>query len=101
MSMPSKEQILEAAKTSKEAKQALRKLFPSYFEDEEYFDFSKCSHYTFFLGDNKPVGFYNTSIQIRRTGNLQNKGFFLSCDLNWKIVIDNKGQKVLVPTKKQ
>lgn len=83
--MPTKEQVLEAANTSKEAKDALVKLFPSYFEDEKYFSYKEL---------------LNISIPVILSGKYRNKGYLLGAHYNWDIIKDESDCIVLVPTKK-
>lgn len=85
--MPTKEQVIEAASTSKEAKDALVKLFPKYFEEEKYIH----------INDNKKIVHY---LWVRGDGEYKYKGFYLKIDYDWKIVEDKNKTLVLVPTKK-
>ncbi len=39
-------------------------------------------------------------IDVRGSGNYQNKGYYLASGYNWKTVTDNQDSQVLVPTKK-
>lgn len=84
--MPTKEQVLEAASTSKEAKDALVKLFPKYFEDDKYVDLTKESIGNFLC--------------IRENGKYKHKGFYLVGQYDWEITKDDRGVLVLLPTKK-
>ena len=103
MNCLTKEQILEAAKSSKEIKQALKKLCPDAFEDEEYFNLSALidgdSIFFFFLSNNAgfPSKFF---LNVRGVGRLKNKAFFLTSACNWKLEKDNLGVLCLIPTKK-
>ncbi len=82
-----KEQVLKAAETSPEAKEALKELFPEAFEPEfETFEGFE-SH-------------YNPYIDRRDQGNLEGKGLFLSKFWSWSIAIDDQGIQVLQAVKK-
>lgn len=87
--MPTKEQVLEAASTSKEAKDALVKLFPKYFEDDKY---------VYIENEEKITKRF---LYTRMEGKYKNKGFYLSSEFNWEIIKDNSGVLVLLPTKKE
>jgi len=82
-----KEQVLKAAETSPEAKEALKELFPEAFEPEfETFEgFKSCK---------EPY------IQTRNTGNLEGKGLYLDSHYNWSIATDDAGYKVLQAVEK-
>lgn len=90
--MPTKEQILEAAATSPEAKQALEKLFPEYFEEE--LNLYKRTG----IGDRSLFNVHgnasNSMIAIR-----DYKSFYLSNEFDWKLK-DFGDFQTLVPTKK-
>ena len=45
-----------------------------------------------------PVSLASSFIQVRTSGNLSNKGFYLSTSHNWYLVKDDTGFVVLVPT---
>lgn len=91
MKTPTKEQVLEAAKTSTEAKEALQKLFPEVFEDK-YFDLSGFKDFKF--SDN----FF---IERRVDMEYKNKSLYLDSRVNWEIKRDSHDLLCLIPTKKQ
>ena len=82
-----KEQVLKAAETSPEAKEALTKLFPEAFEPE----FETFEGFQFFA---------NPYIARRGRGNLKGKGLCLDGDCNWSIAIDDEGVQILQAVKK-
>ena len=83
--MPTKEQILEAAATSPEAKQALEKLFPEYFG--------------IYVPKIKSICFPDGSRCIENS--IDNKDrFWLNGEYNWSIEKDPAGGLYLIPTKK-
>lgn len=95
MKTPTKEQILEAAKTSPEAKDALKKLFPEVFEEDKYFDLTELN------GGSQSFGTRIGNLMcIRTCGEYANKAFFLADFYKWEIKIDNLGYECLIPTKK-
>lgn len=90
-----KERILEAASKCSTAKETLKTLFPEVFEEEKYFDFSGVK----IKFENLPRGFDSNYFDIRRAGDFVGKGFYLTDNLYWKIIKEDKCQ-VLIPTKK-
>lgn len=80
---PTKEQILKGAEKSQEAKEVLKELFPEVFEPK----ILSCHE-------------LNENMNIRRCGNYKNKSIWLSPYLDWGIVTDDLGVKVLIATKK-
>lgn len=114
MESPTKEQILAAAKTSKEAKAALVQLFPTVFEEERLFDLRKLKINTHFQPsasniDNRNVfeiqSTYDTTdkcstmMAVRGVGKFMHKGFYLANSLEWTLEKDD-GEVILVPRKK-
>lgn len=83
---PTKEQVLEAASTSKEARNALVKLFPKYFEDEKYVDIEDNVMYKYMCR--------------RDGGKYAGKGFYLIPEYNWEIFVEENGVQTLIPTKR-
>lgn len=78
-----KDQVLEAAKTSPQAKKALEKLFPSVFEDNRVF----CRIGSVFLRSSCPNNFYTVITQNKmiRVLNITYNTFWKSADqLNFK-----------------
>lgn len=112
METPTNTQILEAAKTSPEAKKALMKLFPYLFEDEKYFDLGllrvEKSGYDYQLfteeSTKKCITTYNhivhNLLSIRTGGKFAYKSFFLNKLLSWKIINDEAGEVYLIPTRR-
>jgi len=117
MESPTKEQIFEAAKTSKQARDALMKLYPSVFETDKYLDLTKLLVNTDFeptsgaMLKRQPFTIEsvlqasskttNVLLAVRGVGKYLGKGFYLSDSFNWEIVVDDAGgESVLVPTKK-
>ena len=103
MNCPTKEQILEAAKGSKEIKQVLKKWFPKVFENEKYFDLSALIDGDSIFSSEKAynAGFPSKFLlNVRGVGELKNKAFFLTSTCNWKLEKDNLGALCLIPTKK-
>jgi len=95
-----KERILEAANKCGDAKRILKTIFPEVFVDNKYLNF-ECAQHAILRNDIEyPYNFTHMSIQVRSGGNLSHKGFYLSDKFNWELVVDNKGQLVLLPTKK-
>ena len=89
--MPTKEQILEAAATSPEAKQALEKLFPEYFKSVSFDTiYAKQHPYALSLRIN------NHDLLVAYKDCQKFPGILLSDYYNWEIV---EG-KYLTPTKK-
>ena len=96
---PSKEQILEAANDCPQAKDALTKLFPKAFEEEEEWrqldgpdiKIGHCSGY-FFLEDKKSTG---------TIGYIKTFEVFQSAYIKSKVAYDDKGKlsKILVKNK--
>jgi hypothetical protein len=102
MNTPSKEQILEAAKTSPEARKALIELFPEIFQEKKYFDLSKLPKPLFSNEDARSAGFYDKNfLQVRKYDTYANKAFYLSNHYNWELVEDETGMLCLIPTKKE
>jgi len=96
MEQPTKEQILEAAKTSPEAKEALTKLFPTVFEDEKSIDLRKLiidGYWQIFTLEQAKAAGVDVS-------NLKHKAFYLCDDYNWEFERDNGGYLCLIPTRK-
>jgi len=89
--MPTKEQILEAAATSHEAKQALEKLFPEYFNYVS-FDNVYSKQYPYALA----IRIDNHDLLVAYKDCQKFPGILLSDFYNWEIV---EG-KYLIPTKK-
>ena len=83
-------------------KRTIRKNHPECFPKPE-FDFSeyhnKYGSRIFSEEDYKLLGFELTPIQIRNWGKYTHKGFFLSNELEWKLVED-EGSQILIPIKK-
>jgi hypothetical protein len=86
--MPTKEQILEAAATSPEAKQALEKLFPEYFKNIITIEGGK-----FFICDSLAL-----SIEEGKFGN-KDVEFHLESSFDWVMKPSSLGYQ-LIPTKK-
>ena len=83
-----KEQVLKAAETSPEAKQALQELFPDAFEPEwESFEGFKVS--------------YDPYMSVSGSGSLARKGLYLSRNWDWLLTIDNCGDQILQARKKK
>lgn len=99
-----KERILEAASKCSAAKETLKDLFPTAFEDDKYFDLSKLpnnNYYLFSNEDAKAAGFFNNELlQIRTLEEYANKAFYLDYRYNWELKRDSADQLVLIPTKK-
>jgi len=90
--MPTKEQILEAAATIPEAKQALEKLFPEYFDNRVLLDDVYAKQYPYALSLR-----LNESDLLTVYKDCQNyKGIVLSSNYKWELVDD----RILIPTKK-
>lgn len=115
MEAPNKDQILEAAKTSPEAKAALLKLFPSVFEDERLIDLTELTLNSQFSYIHSPNLFAQGSVgratknetglllSVRSTvkSNYNGKAFWLNDrNFEWFILRDVAGELVLVPKKK-
>lgn len=96
-----KERILDAASTCKEAKKVLKNLFPDIFEDEKYFDLSELPKTIFSNEDAENAGFDNRYFfEVRHDGEYKFKAFYLDNPYNWEIIIDSEGATCLIPTKK-
>lgn len=95
--MPTKEQILEAAATSPEAKQALETLFPEYFDKSVNLS----------IPDGRVVYSHDGCSMIRvgygllpeKYNHLKDKCFILHEYYEWKL-INEFGRVILIPTKK-
>jgi len=106
MEQPTKEQILEAAKTSPEAKEALTKLFPNVFENEKPIDLRKltidgrCRIFT--QEQAQAAGVRHNLICVRsfEHSDLRYISFFLCEEYNWELKRDNGGDLCLIPTRK-
>ncbi len=83
-----KEQVMKAAETSPEAKEALKGLFPEAFEPE-------------FEAFERFEEFKSPYIARRHNGNLRGKGLHLDTSWSWSIAIDDRGCQVLQAVKKQ
>lgn len=104
-----KEKVLEAAAKCSTAKETLKTLFPEAFDDQKYFNLNslvldgfneilitkeKCKKIDFLNKQGTPL------LQVRMHGKYSYKGFYLDDEVNWEILTDHYGYKVLVPTKK-
>lgn len=96
---PSKEEILKAAEDHPSAKPVLMRLHPWAFEDDTYFIFPHTVSETA-LNPEIKWPFDPQCIDTRTSGQYAYKGLFLSPTIDWKIVWDDEGIPVLVPTKK-
>jgi hypothetical protein len=85
-------------------KHIIRKNHPECFPSPE-FDFSEYNETVgsdiFTTKQSKLLGFnkYKSPIQIRNNGKYQNKGFYLTNEVEWKLV-EEKGAQILLPIKK-
>lgn len=105
MKTPSKEQVLNSAKTSTEVKEELKKLFPEYFEDDKAIDLSglassKTNNTIFPKAKMDKLELPHDFMEVRDGGPYHNKGIFLCMEYNWKLVKEPSGINTLVPTKK-
>lgn len=103
MEYPTKEQIIEAASVSEEAKTVLEKLFPGVFEENKYFNLKHLAieKSTLFSKEKaEKSGLIPDFMQIRGSGEYKNKAFFLDNCYNWEIIKDSGGTLCLIPTKK-
>lgn len=118
METPTKEQVLEAAKTSPQAKAALKKLFPTAFADDVFLDLGMLKlasegaeqkiiftpHSIIEAQGGDPKISTTTLIELRAYGPLRNKGFYLNTDhFHWSIerdTVTGHPESVLVPKKK-
>lgn len=105
MNSPTKKQILEAAKTSPEAREALKKLFPTIINDD--LDLSKLKPaskseydglYRIFSKESS-IKACNDSFLIKLS--IYKNKFMLNHNLNWELVTTKTGIKYLIPTFKQ
>lgn len=96
--MPTKEQILEATATSPEAKQALEKLFPEYFNTFVNLTITECR-----------IVYSYEGCSMIRVGNgllpeeynyLKDKCFILHGYYEWELIKTELGHNILIPTKK-
>ena len=105
MKCPTKNQILEAAKTGGYAvEQALKTLFPDAFVSKinlaHLYDRSG-GHSIFSDAKLKRAGLPHAAIEIRAFGKYADIGFYLNTDhLDWKLERDNYSDLILVPTLK-
>jgi len=83
-----KEKVLKAAKTSPEAKEALKELFPEAFEPE----FETFEDYEETIAQ--------PSMWIHNNGSLKGKGLKCSPSYKWSIAVDDDGYQVIQAVKK-
>lgn len=84
------EEMFSAATTSQ--METVKKVFPNFDKELDLESLKKdLPHFM----ERDPA-----MIQVRQSGEYDNKGYFLSPEFNWKIVIDSRGYQVLVPSLK-
>lgn len=93
MQQLTKEQIIEASKTSKEAKECLEKLFPELFPKDLLVMVNE--DYTY-----KTKGRTIDLLRLKTLDEYAFKGFYLNDDFNWEIKRDSKNVLCLIPTRK-
>lgn len=98
------ERILEAVKKCSQAKEILKALFPEVFKQEINLSQLERSNDQYKLFT--PYSIYgkigaSCLIEIRNSGPLKHKAFWLSQEFDWKIQDDNTGSLCLIPTLKQ
>lgn len=92
-----KSRIIEASKTGAEAKAALEKLFPEVFENNKYINTAESENGKHWI-EHREGGIL---IAPRGRGNYEHKGYYLHPNFDWKIVVDDEYEAVLVPMRKQ
>ena len=97
-----KERVLEAASGCSTAKNTLMKLFPEVFEDEKYIDLKGVeTSYLRSTGSFTPSFLSEGNIAIRTGGEYSHKAFLLDSEYDWRVLKDDQGFLLLLPTKKQ
>ena len=107
MNTPTKGQVMEAANTSPEAKDALAKLFPDYFKrvsSEDIYEHNKVVRLSYRFLDDMGGSTGRTCfdfLSIVNSGEYEGRGFRLSYHpsryQNFKIITDDDGGQILVP----
>ena len=102
-----KEQIIQEAKQAIDKLQSLIKQVETE-KESKYFDLSKLkceleikTGKLFSGASAEKAGLHgSTFMLIRNSHEYAYKGFFLSSGVDWQIITDSEGSKVLLPTKK-